>query len=323
VFGRNGAGRMGGSQGLRVGGALAAIAVGILVVIGTVGVPGATARVTGTGTAGGSGSVVAYHVSPAAQRAALAYWTPARMAAAQAQARPQPAELPNATPPKGIPTPVQFTGVPTVGALFATGGKAHFCTASVVDSTAGDLVLAAAHCVFGKNGPSTNIAFVPGSHWYLQEPYGEWAVQTIYVAPGWASNHNPNLDFAFLAVAPLKGRNIQAVTGGLRVGFLLGYLQTIEVIGYNNTDKNPIKCKTKSFKFQTNQMEFYCNDYRDGTSGGPWIIDYNAKNGTGTVFGVIGGYEQGGDYPWASYSAYFGVETRSVMEAAEKAQSTS
>jgi hypothetical protein len=24
------------------------------------------------------------------------------------------------------------------------------------------------------------------------------------------------------------------------------------------------------------------------------------------VFGVIGGYEQGGDYEWASYSAYFG-----------------
>jgi hypothetical protein len=28
------------------------------------------------------------------------------------------------------------------------------------------------------------------------------------------------------------------------------------------------------------------------TSGGPWIIGYNAKNGTGTVFGVIGGYKR-------------------------------
>jgi hypothetical protein len=310
---------------MRVGVALAAVAVGGLVLIGAAGMPGGAARADGPspsgapGTTGGSGAAVEYQVSAAAQRAALAYWTPARMAAAQAEARPQPAELPDASLAK-IPTPVQFDGVPTVGALFVAGSKSHFCTASVVDSTVGDLVLAAAHCVFGTNEPSSNIVYVPEYHYYLQEPYGEWAVQTIYVAHGWAADHNPNLDFAFLAIAPVKGREIQAVTGGLRLGILLGYLQTITVIGYNDTDKDPIICKTKSFKFQPNQMEFYCNDYRDGTSGGPWIIGYNAKNGTGTVFGVIGGYEQGGDDPWASYSSYFGVTTRSVFEAAEKAQ---
>lgn len=42
-------------------------------------------------------------------------------------------------------------------------------------------------------------------------------------------------------------------------------------------------------------MEFYCPDFRDGTSGGPWLAGYRAKSGTGTVLGVIGGYEAG-DY---------------------------
>jgi hypothetical protein len=42
-----------------------------------------------------------------------------------------------------------------VGALFTTSsgqlGK-HFCTASVVDSPAGDLLMTAAHCVTGTSG---------------------------------------------------------------------------------------------------------------------------------------------------------------------------
>jgi hypothetical protein len=56
-------------------------------------------------------------------------------------------------------------------------------------------------------------------------------------------------------------------------------------------------------------MEFYCNDFQDGTSGGPWIVGFNGHSGTGVVFGGIGGYEEVGDYPWASYSVYFGPPT--------------
>jgi hypothetical protein len=223
-------------------------------------------------------------------------------------------------PPKGTPTAVLFSGVPTAGALFSTTGKqVHFCTASVVDSTVGDMVLAAAHCVFGTK-PATNIEYVPEYH-SGQRPYGAWAVATITVAAAWASSHNPDLDFAFLTVSKPSGQKnkIQAVTGGLTPGFTLWYAQkNIEVIGYNDTQSEPVKCQTSSFKFRTNQMEFYCHGYNTGTSGGPWIIGYNSKNGTGTVFGVIGGYLQGGQYEWASYSSYFGHQFRVLFEYAQK-----
>jgi hypothetical protein len=128
----------------------------------------------------------------------------------------------------------------------------------------------------------------------------------------------PNLDFAFLAVGKAGGQKIQAVTGGLRIGFTLWYRETIEVIGYNDPDSEPIRCPTKSFPFRPGQMEFYCHGFWTGTSGGPWIIGYNAKTGTGTVFGVIGGYEEGGDYDWASYSSYFGSQARVLFGQAEK-----
>ena len=68
----------------------------------------------------------------------------------------------------------------------------------------------------------------------------------------------------------------------------------------------PIECATRSFEFEPTQIAFYCNNYQDGTSGGPWITHLNPATGTGTVIGEIGGYEQGGDYPWESFSPYYG-----------------
>ncbi len=47
------------------------------------------------------------------------------------------------------------------------------------------------------------------------------------------------------------------------------------------------------------------------------VAGYNPGNGAGTLVGVIGGYEDGGRYPWASYSAYFGSALRAVFMMAE------
>jgi V8-like Glu-specific endopeptidase len=251
-------------------------------------------------------TAVMHTVGKGAQAAARAFWTKARMAAATpiGQAKGGPAST--AKPPSGIPNPIHFNGVPTVGALFfTTGTQAHFCTASVVDSFRFDLVLTAAHCVY-DSGYAANIAYVPEWHKGVS-PYGSWAVQTITVAAGWVHSQNPNLDFAFLTVTPPQGtsRPIQFVTGGLRLGINVGYAHPIYVIGYNNTDQRATGCATSSFKFETDQMKFYCNHYWNGTSGGPWILHYNPVTGRGIVFGDIGGYEQGGDTAWASYSAYY------------------
>src|SRR5215469_14727413 len=93
-----------------------AVTVGALL---TVGVPQSQA----------ADGAVGFQVSAAAQRGALGYWTAARM---------------SATAPNGIPTARRFGGARTIGGLFfTTGGKSHFCTASVVNSAAGDLVVTA------------------------------------------------------------------------------------------------------------------------------------------------------------------------------------
>jgi V8-like Glu-specific endopeptidase len=291
----------------------------------TAAVTGGTARAA-AGTAPGGGpatNAVVHTVGKGAQAAARAFWTTARMASATPIGRASAKRAAPSTPkpPPGIPSPTHFNGVPTVGALFfTTGTQAHFCTASVVDSFTFDLVLTAAHCVYGS-GYAANIAYVPEWHKGVS-PYGSWAVQTITVAEGWVHSQNPNLDFAFLTVTPPPGtgRPIQFVTGGLHLGVNVGYAHPIYVIGYNDTDDQPIGCATTSFRFEADQMKFYCNSYWDGTSGGPWILHYNRVTGRGTVFGDIGGYEQGGDYPWASYSAYYSCSILKLFREAQRQQ---
>jgi V8-like Glu-specific endopeptidase len=293
---------------------------------------------------------IVHVIGTAAQAAARSYWTSARMASATgssaagsgaagsgaagagtagARTTTAPAaERQDAVmgasaaqePPRGTPYSKPFAGIPTVGALFYTKGKTnHFCTASVVHSTVGSLVLTAAHCVYSsKGGYSQNMEFIPGYEDGSQS-YGAWPVTQITVAKGWRQSQNPDLDVAFLNVVPPPNSvgPIETVTGALQIAFALPDAQHITVIGYNDTDEKPIMCNTTSFKFRTDQMEFYCRGFWFGTSGGPWILDYNQGKGTGTVYGVIGGYEAGGYVPWASYSAALEKPAQQLLAQAE------
>jgi V8-like Glu-specific endopeptidase len=267
----------------------------------------------GTALASG-GSSVTHTYDAAAQSAAASYWTSSHLKDATTVGSSATA-LDTTTPPPNIPNPVHFDGIKTVGALFfvtsagTTTAGDHFCTASVINSGTQNIVLTAAHCVaYGDGVYAQDVVYVPEWHDGIS-PYGAWPVENITVTSSWNSSQNVDDDFAFLEVAPPSGTQepIQQVTGGLTLGSYLGYNHPdIDVIGYNNTDNGPIICATSSFYGDiTDQEEFYCNDYNDGTSGGPWIIGLNPVTGTGTVFGDIGGYDQGGDYPWYSYSSYY------------------
>jgi V8-like Glu-specific endopeptidase len=201
---------------------------------------------------------------------------------------------------------VAFTGTPAVGALFAvtSGGGlgGHYCSASVVDSPARDLVITAAHCVSGGG----LFAFVPGYD-NGRMPYGAWRVTRVIVDQSWISSANPNADVAFLVVTGQDGARIQDVTGGEQLGIGLAAGQDVRVVGYPQGSDAPISCDNLARGFSPTQLVFDCGGYTDGTSGGPFLEDVNPVTGLGTVIGVIGGYEQGGDIASVSYAARFGA----------------
>ena len=216
-----------------------------------------------------------------------------------------PAARADASPPPGTPTAHTFDGTPTVGPLYpdATSDR-HSCSASVVASQRGDVLLTAAHCV---SGTGAGDVFAPGFHGGVS-PYGRWTVTAAYLAPGWLRRQNPRDDFAFLTVAPqnVNGRSteIQAVTGANRLGFGAAPGERVTVPAYPaGTDNDPVTCTTSVY-FKGVFPAFNCNPYVGGTSGSPWLL--NGAHGP-TVVGIIAGLHQGGCYSWTSYSSRLGT----------------
>jgi V8-like Glu-specific endopeptidase len=213
-----------------------------------------------------------------------------------------------------------FAGTPAVGALFTiSNGRlgTHFCTASVVHSPAGNLILTAAHCLAGYSDTSpASIAFVPG---YVDgaTPEGIWPVTRIFVDQSWAASADPDDDFAFLTVAqPGSSTPIEYVTGAERLGIGDPAAALTRVVGYPDSRAQPIVCQNRTSMFSATQMQFNCDGFTVGTSGSPFLIDPGGPGGSVTVVGVIGGYQQGGDSPNISYSAAFGANMQALYNVA-------
>jgi V8-like Glu-specific endopeptidase len=210
-----------------------------------------------------------------------------------------------------------FGGVAAVGALFTeANGKlgAHFCTASVVDSKAGDLAVTAAHCVDGKNAA---LVFAP-DYANGKTPYGLWPVTKVYTDSAWDASQDPNHDVAFLRLSDASdGTPIENLTGAETLATDAPAGQQVEVIGYPDQAAEPVWCSGLVKGFSATQFEFDCGGYPNGTSGGPFLTGVDAATGQGAVIGVIGGYQQGGDTPQVSYAAVFGTAVAQLYATAE------
>ena len=208
-----------------------------------------------------------------------------------------------------------FAGTPAVGALFTTSrGQLghHFCTASVVNSPEGDLVITAAHCVSG----TSDVVFVPGYD-RGATPYGVWTVTKVYTDRSWRASSDPDDDVAFLRVRQSGSMvPIEDVTGAEQLETGTPTRQLVEVIGYPDGTSAPIACRNWTREPMKHQLEFDCGGYADGTSGGPFLASVNPSTGQGAVIGVIGGYEQGGLTPQISYSPMFGANIAALYRLA-------
>lgn len=90
------------------------------------------------------------------------------------------------------------------------------------------------------------------------------------------------------------------MVGGNPLGLNESFSATVRLYGYPNTSDAPILCSNATTQEASYQRQIACPGYPSGTSGGPWI-----NTADGNLIGVIGGYQQGGNSPDVSYSAYF------------------
>ncbi|MGK4578791.1 trypsin-like serine peptidase [Kitasatospora sp. HPMI-4] len=196
-----------------------------------------------------------------------------------------------------------------VGALFSgtVAPGNHFCTASVVHSDTGNLLVTAAHCL---SSPGSAV-FAPGYR-NGAAPYGTWRVVKVFETSGWSRSSDPDQDFAFLQVAPDDGgRQIESVVGGLPLGVGESLSETVRLYGYPDRTDLPLLCTNATTAFSAHQRRIVCPSYTGGTSGGPFVSE-----STGRVVGVIGGYQRGGDTADVSYSAAFDDTIEDLYESA-------
>jgi V8-like Glu-specific endopeptidase len=220
-----------------------------------------------------------------------------------------------------------FGQTTTIGALFTLSPsgqlESHFCTASVVDSPAGDLVLTAAHCMLNKT--ADQVAFVP-DYSAGHMPYGVWNVTSVIEDPQWQKSADADDDFAFLVVdqagSPVP---VQDLTGGETLGISTVAGRQVKVAGYPDTRDTMVSCQNTVVAFSSTQFQFDCDGFTDGTSGSPLLAEavpagatgLAATEGVDMVIGVIGGYEQGGYTASVSYAARFATSLAALYQQAE------
>ncbi|NLT26583.1 MAG: hypothetical protein GXX90_08045 [Microbacteriaceae bacterium] len=198
-------------------------------------------------------------------------------------------------------------GASTFGRLYTTfdGQSMFVCSATVINSDSGDIVLTAAHCVVELDGSGTvaqGVMFVPGDRNEAQEqPYGMWAAVEVSVPQEFVdhaladssgmvtSDRGWSHDFAFLKMERQNGQSIQSVTGGQGVAFGIP-VDTLTQIGYPASGRfdgrEEYMCASTSYTSNgQGGYSHYC-DMTPGSSGGGWLTSFDSTSGTGYVVGV-------------------------------------
>jgi Trypsin-like peptidase domain len=223
-----------------------------------------------------------------------------------------PAPKPRSSTPAqqlGDPSRVVVAGPvdpdPRVGAVFFGGGNRHSCTASVVHSKGGDLVLTAAHCL-SVGSPA---AFVPG---FAGDTADMWTLNDVYFDPRWLTGRDPRADFAIARVSGPGGAALEAHVGSaLFLATAPAPGSRVSVTGYpSGVGGLPVGCQTTTAMTESGFPSVACEGLVDGTSGAPWI------SGT-AVTGLTGGFEGGGCAENVSYSAPFDKRTVALLTRAE------
>jgi hypothetical protein len=210
------------------------------------------------------------------------------------------------TPPTAQPVPPD----PRVGAVFLGGGTLHTCTAGVLHSAAGDLILTAAHCV----AEGVDATFAAGLN-NTAAPDDVWHIDAVYLDPRWVQNQDPLADFAIARVSRDTGGTVEAhAGGGLKLGSAPKPGTVVAVTGYGvGVGGGPIGCRTATVPTTKGFPALDCAELVDGLSGAPWIEG-------STVSGLIGGLDGGGCADESiSYSPPFDDAIKRLLARAEAA----
>ena len=135
------------------------------------------------------------------------------MLAACTSSTPAPTAPPPPSP-DGIGRVASEQAARHAGALLRAGTGGHFCSGTVVSGGDADLVVTAAHCVTSGPGPAAyaDLEYAP-AYRNGTAPYGVWKAARVTLDPRWTGGADPDLDVAFIELAPRDGKRGTDVVG--------------------------------------------------------------------------------------------------------------
>lgn len=269
------------------------------------------------------------------------YWTPQR----RASARPRDIVLPLGTRPKGgkaagassagDTTGAKWTGggsvaVTTGKVFFTSGGTRYVCSGSAVDSSHGNLVLTAGHCAHdgGPNGSMvTNWVFYPRYDSGPDPVLGGFTATKLQPTDDWMSRANAfENDAAFARVtstkfATLEGALAAQGAAAPQVAFSRPESGTrYHAFGYPAARKydgrtliycaGPVSLGVDG----RDTLSIACN-MTGGSSGGPWLRDWDDAAKTGTV-NSLNSYGYSAFYKNRMFGPIFDSQERAAYNAA-------
>jgi hypothetical protein len=250
----------------------------------------------------------------AEQQRVIDYWTPQRMK--NAIARGTQREM-RGKPGGGGGSAVAETAQPRFGKVFFSIGSSNYvCSGTATNSTNGDVVTTAGHCVSDAGRFVTNFAFVP-AYDNNSRPHGTWAAQRLFTTSQWLNGEDYDYDAAFAVLGEnASGQSLTDVVGGFPITFGAPRGQTMKAYGYPAAKpfngQKLYSCTgtvvQDTFGGSTDQG-LACN-MTGGSSGGGWIQD-NALSSV-TSFG----YTALKNVLWGPY---FGTVIETVYDSAEVA----
>lgn len=244
------------------------------------------------------------------RRAVLDYWTPERMAAAEPvrlpgytedalrRAASQVRTAPSTRVAGPAPAAAPFSKV--AGKVFFSNSQGDFiCSAAAINSRTKDMVSTAGHCAHsgGRGGElASNWIFVPG-YKSGRAPQGAYPATEAWLTRAWVKNGGNatgfNSDFAFMRLAKNDdGKKVVNVVGGN--GLTVGgpFALRLRIFGYpGNIQQGEVQktCAKKTTKLRFGRFDFRrisgCR-FGGGSSGGPWVSGYKAKQDVGQLRGI-------------------------------------
>ena len=191
----------------------------------------------------------------------------------------------------------------TTGKVFFTlKGTNYVCSGSTVTSLEGDsVVLTAGHCVHdGDNKDTswaTNFTFVPayedGGSSCPTTTYGCWTAETLTTTTSWytSSDFSDDAGFANMRDGGHSSSNLVGVVGSQAISFSNAVVaEAVYAFGYPAAQKyngrDLIYCAGTARTGVIGGTAGLDCDMTGGSSGGPWLAEFDEISATGTAVSV-------------------------------------